>query len=122
MSRDHLLCIRGNHDNWAAHASSASRWDRPSEVIGQHLREAIAAWPGPARRDHRRDGVIFVHYHMTRPTERTSPSFSTEGPAFDAQFQPHAEAICLGHDHSTLDASRGRRYVNPGALGTDPQQ
>ena len=63
--------------------------------------------------------MIFVHYHMTRPTERTSPSFSTEGPAFDAQFQPHAEAVCLGHDHSTLDVSRGRRYVNPGALGTD---
>ena len=109
VSRQSLLCIRGNHDQWGALGSPASRVDRPGEdqlshevwtfeEIGPALRDAVAAWP--VQHDETIEGrsVSFIHYRMTSPSEWASPSFAEDPHELDAPFRPQTQVPCSGHD------------------------
>lgn len=130
LHRPSTILLMGNHDQLFTfdELRIPPEWMSPGEIEHQRWthaqlppdwRTAVASWPLT------RDLIIgttsmrFQHYAINDggfgPISRENLPDE-----LDAAFRPEADIVFFGHHHPRADVQGAARYINPGALGTNP--
>lgn len=130
LSRPDIICLMGNHDELFA----LDQLDSPPYPIAEgelrhqrwvhsqlpaEWRPRVRAWPYQHRVVSGTTSILFQHY--AREYEHFCPISQQNLPhELDAVFQPDTDLVFFGHHHPRADVQGNARYINPGALGTNP--
>lgn len=130
LSRADMLCLMGNHDELFAHARlddpplylsagelEHQRWTHAQ--LDESWRERVRSWPMSFDLTLGETSIRFQHYAINNGD--FGPVSRDNLPAeLDAAFRPETDIVFFGHHHPRADVRGVARYINPGALGTDP--
>lgn len=132
LHRDDIVLLMGNHDQLFAfdQLNQAPGWMSPGELEHQRWtqaqlphewRERISKWPLIHDLAISATTVRFQHYAIN--DGEFAPISRDNSPAeLDALFQPISSIVFFGHHHPRADVQGISRYINPGALGTNPRE
>lgn len=130
FARPNIIFLMGNHDELFAfdllksppsHLGSGEiehqRWIH-SQLREQH-RNQMSQWS--YSHDTTMCGATLRFEHYARTAGGFSPIVRDNDPGeLDRLFQPTSDIVFFGHHHPRCDVQGNARYINPGALGTNP--
>lgn len=130
LTRDNILLLMGNHDEWFARGlpDPQPSWMSEGELVHQRWthaqlnpewRELVAAWPMIFDEAIGDLTIRFQHYAINNGG--FGPISRDNVPAeLDSAFAPTTDVVFFGHHHPQADVIGKARYINPGALGCHP--
>jgi predicted phosphodiesterase len=134
INRPHTHLLMGNHDEWFAFGLPRPRpsWMSAEEMEHQHwthdqltatMQQAVATWPYSLDLAFRDIHTLFCHYRRADDGSGFTPIIKEpRAQDLDRLFsQTEAQFIFYGHHHPMSDLSGRARYINPGALGCNPE-
>lgn len=130
LERDDIICLMGNHDELFA----LDQLDNPPYAIAEgelrhqrwvqaqlpeEWRSRVRAWPLSYDLTLGDTSIRFQHYAINN--DGFGPVSRDNLPEeLDAAFAPETDIVFYGHHHPRADVQGIARYINPGALGTNP--
>ena len=130
LSRPDVLCLMGNHDEWFAFdllgtdsvnldAGEMAHQKWTHAQLPESWRARVAQWPYTHEAIVGDSTIRFTHY------ARANDAFALiavngDPVELDNLFQPEQDFVFFGHHHPRCDVQGRARYINPGALGTNP--
>lgn len=133
LSRSDMVLLMGNHDElfafdqlnnppaWmSAGELEHQRWTH--EQLREEWRGTIRSWPYTYDVMMGITMIRFQHYALSDDGRFASVSRNNLPDELDAGFRPSSEVVFFGHHHPRADVEGVARYINPGALGTNPSE
>lgn len=132
LNRADIVLLMGNHDQLFAfdQLNQPPGWMSPGELQHQRWthaqlpherREQVARWPLIHELAIGTTSIRFQHYAINN-REFAPVSRSNAPSELDAAFKPTSDIVFFGHHHPRADVRGKARYINPGALGTNPAE
>lgn len=132
LERPKMVLLMGNHDELFAfdQLRNPPAWISPGELehqrwthaqLREEWRRAVRLWPYTYDLRIGLTTLCFQHYAMS-DGKFVSISRDNSPSELDAIFPPDADITFFGHHHPRADVQGNARYINPGALGTNPSQ
>lgn len=130
LHRNDMVLLMGNHDQLFAfdQLRQPPEWMSPGELehqrwthaqLPEEWRARVAKWPITHDMLIGSTAIRFQHYAVSHG-EFGAISRDNLPSGLDAAFQPTSDIVCFGHHHVRADVQGIARYINPGALGTNP--
>lgn len=130
LDQPNVVLLMGNHDElfafdqlhdppgWiSAGELEHQRWTHVQ--LREEWREVVGTWPATLDLTVGSISIRFQHYAINNG--RYGPvSQANLASELDAAFRPTTDIVFFGHHHPRADVQGASRYINPGALGTNP--
>lgn len=132
LNQPAAVLLLGNHDELFAfdQLRTPPEWISAGELehhqwthaqLPNEWRERVAKWPLTHEVTIGFRTIRLQHYAIN--DEGFGPiSRDNLAHELDASFRPTTDIVCFGHHHLRADVQGLARYINPGALGTNPCQ
>lgn len=131
LGRTDLVLLMGNHDELFGHdlLQNPPMWLPPGQTAHEQWthdqlrgswRDDVAQWQRSYDLVINDVSIRFQHYALNNG-EYGPVSRDNIPEELDASFRPETEIVFFGHHHPTADVQGSARYINPGALGTNPE-
>lgn len=130
LDRTGMVLLMGNHDElfafnqlydppaWISSGElEHQRWTHAQ--LRERWREAVRSWPHTYDLTLGDKRIRFQHYAINDGGFGSISRDNLPG-ELDAAFCPDTDIVFFGHHHLRADVQGRARYINPGALGTNP--